>query len=89
MLTVSWDTARRFLHVLAATVWVGGQLTVAALVPTLRRIGVEASKAAALSGDSHPAYSAVGTWRKNASVIGRSARRPIAPGKGQRLFERS
>ncbi len=37
MLAVSWDTVRLFLHVLAATVWVGGQLTLAALVPVLRR----------------------------------------------------
>ena len=27
MLAVGWDTVRLFLHVLAATVWVGGQLT--------------------------------------------------------------
>jgi len=26
MLVVSWDTIRLFLHVLAATIWVGGQL---------------------------------------------------------------
>jgi uncharacterized membrane protein len=39
MLPVSWDTIRLFLHVLAATVWVGGQLTLAALVPVLRRFG--------------------------------------------------
>ena len=31
MLTVSWDTIRLFLHVLAATIWVGGQLVLAAL----------------------------------------------------------
>src|SRR5690242_5414736 len=30
MLAVSWDTIRLFLHVLAATVWVGGQLVLAA-----------------------------------------------------------
>ena len=41
MLAVSWDTIRLFLHVLAATVWVGGQLTLAALVPVLRRLGAE------------------------------------------------
>jgi putative copper export protein len=41
MLAVSWDTVRLFLHVLAATVWVGGQLTLAALVPVLRRFGAE------------------------------------------------
>src|SRR5439155_24838033 len=40
MLTVSWDTIRLFLHVLAATIWVGGQLVLAALVPVLRRAGV-------------------------------------------------
>jgi len=39
MLPVSWDTIRLTLHVLAATVWVGGQLTLAALVPALRRAG--------------------------------------------------
>ncbi len=31
MLAVSWDTVRLFLHVLAATIWVGGQLALAAL----------------------------------------------------------
>src|SRR5664279_3639714 len=36
MLTPSWDTLRLFLHVLAATIWVGGQLTLAPLVPTFR-----------------------------------------------------
>jgi len=47
MLAVSWDTVRLFLHVLAATVWVGGQLVLAALVPVLRRFGHEALGAAA------------------------------------------
>ena len=40
MLAVSWDTIRLFLQVLAATIWVGGQLVLAALVPVLRRAGV-------------------------------------------------
>jgi uncharacterized membrane protein len=31
MLSVSWDTIRLFLHVLAATIWVGGQLILALL----------------------------------------------------------
>ncbi len=39
MLAVSWTTVRLFLHVLAATIWVGGQLTLAALVPALRGLG--------------------------------------------------
>jgi len=42
MLPVGWDTVRLFLHVLAATIWVGGQLTLAALVPVLRRFGADA-----------------------------------------------
>ena len=36
MLSVSLDTLRVFLHVLAATIWVGGQLTLGALVPAIR-----------------------------------------------------
>ena len=47
MLSVSWDTIRLFLHVLAATVWVGGQITLAALVPVLRRLGAEIPRTAA------------------------------------------
>ena len=47
MLSVSWDTIRLFLHVLAATIWVGGQITLAALVPVLRRLGTEIPRAAA------------------------------------------
>jgi putative copper export protein len=47
MLSVSWDTIRLFLHILAATVWVGGQITLAALVPVLRRLGTEIPRAAA------------------------------------------
>ena len=30
---------RLFLHVLAASIWVGGQLVLAGLVPTVRRFG--------------------------------------------------
>ena len=47
MLSVTWDTVRLFLHVLAATIWVGGQLTLAFLVPPLRRLGADLPKAAA------------------------------------------
>jgi putative copper export protein len=47
VLSVNWDTIRLFLHVLAATIWVGGQITLAALVPVLRRLGAELPRAAA------------------------------------------
>ena len=47
MLAVNLGTVRLFLHVLAATVWVGGQLTLAALVPALRRLGPDVPRAAA------------------------------------------
>jgi putative copper export protein len=47
MLPVTWDTVRVFLHVVAATVWVGGQLTLAALVPALRAVAPDAPRAAA------------------------------------------
>ncbi len=47
MLSVNWDTIRLFLHVLAATIWVGGQITLAALVPVLRRAGTNIPRAAA------------------------------------------
>lgn len=44
---VDLETVRLFLHVLAATVWVGGQITLAALVPALRAAGTDVPKAAA------------------------------------------
>jgi putative copper export protein len=47
MLPVTSDTIRLFLHVLAATVWVGGQLTLAGLVPGLRAISPDAPRAVA------------------------------------------
>ncbi|HET7407409.1 MAG TPA: hypothetical protein VFJ21_09795 [Mycobacteriales bacterium] len=47
MLPVHLDTIRLFLHVLGATIWVGGQLTLAGLVPVLRRISPDAPREAA------------------------------------------
>jgi putative copper export protein len=73
MLAVSWDTVRLFLHVLAATVWVGGQLTLAALVPVLRRLGPDAPRTAARRFNvvAWPAYGvliATGIW--NIAAVG-------------------
>lgn len=47
MLPVSADQVRLFLHVLAAAVWVGGQLTLAGLVPTVRTLGEDAPRVVA------------------------------------------
>ena len=61
------DTVRLSLHVLAATIWVGGQLVLAALVPTLRAAGAEVPKAAArrFNQVAWPAFAvlvATGIW---------------------------
>ncbi len=47
MLPVSFDAVRIFLHVLAACVWVGGQIVMAGLVPVLRGISPDAPRLAA------------------------------------------
>jgi putative copper export protein len=47
VLLVSWATVRVFIHVTAATVWVGGQLTLAGLVPGLRALAPDAPRAVA------------------------------------------
>jgi putative copper export protein len=67
MLAVSWTTIRLFLHVLAATIWVGGQLTLAALVPAVRGLGrqVTVSAARRLNRIAWPAFAvlvATGVW---------------------------
>jgi putative copper export protein len=67
VLLASWDTVRLFVHVLAATVWVGGQLTLAALVPVLRRMGPDVPRAAARGFNrvAWPAYGVLivtGIW---------------------------
>lgn len=47
MLSPSLTTLRLFLHVLGATVWVGGQFALAGIVPTLRRVAPDATRAVA------------------------------------------
>jgi putative copper export protein len=47
MLPVTAETIRLFLHVLGATVWVGGQLTLAGLVPGLRELAPDAPRTVA------------------------------------------
>lgn len=61
------DGFRLTLHVLAATIWVGGQFTVAGLLPTLRSLGADAPKkvARAFARLLWPAYGVLvvtGLW---------------------------
>ncbi|HEV7210725.1 MAG TPA: hypothetical protein VGN47_03315 [Blastococcus sp.] len=73
MLPVGLETVRLFLHVLAATVWVGGQLVLAALVPALRRAAPEVPRIAARAFNqvAWPAFGvliATGIW--NIAALG-------------------
>ncbi len=61
------DTFRLFLHVLSASIWVGGQLTLAGLVSTVRTLGDDAPArvAQAFNRIAWPAYVVVfftGVW---------------------------
>jgi len=47
VLPITADGVRLFLHVLAATIWVGGQITLGALVPVLRNAGADVPRTAA------------------------------------------
>ncbi len=47
MLSPTLDTLRLFLHVLSASVWVGGQIALGGVVPSLRRAAPETTKIAA------------------------------------------
>lgn len=76
MLSADLDTIRAFLHVLAATVWVGGQLTLAGLVPGLRAIAPDAPRAVArrFNRIAWPAFALLvvtGVWNLLAVDVGR------------------
>jgi putative copper export protein len=67
MLDVTLDTIRLFLHVFAATIWVGGQFTRAGLVPGLRELSPDAPRTVAqrFARLAWPAYAvlvATGIW---------------------------
>ena len=67
MLPITLDTVRVFAHVLAATIWVGGQLTLAGLVPGLRQVSADAPRAVArrFNRIAWPAYGVLvvtGIW---------------------------
>ena len=74
MLPVSWTTIRLFVHLLAATVWVGGQLVVAGLVPGLRRLDPELPRAVArrFAAIAWPAFAVLvltGIWNLLAAPV--------------------
>ncbi len=69
---------RLILHVLAATIWVGGQFTVAGLLPTIRSLGDEAPKkvARALARLLWPAYAVLvvtGFWNIGSLTVGQAS----------------
>jgi putative copper export protein len=75
VLPVDAADIRLFLHVLAATVWVGGQLTLAGLVPGLRAISPDAPRAVALRFNriAWPAFAVLvvtGIWNVTEIDIG-------------------
>jgi putative copper export protein len=76
VLPVHVATIRLFLHVLGATVWVGGQIALGAVVPVVRRFaGVDAVRAAArrFQQIAWPAFALLlgtGVWNLFAVNIG-------------------
>lgn len=59
MISPDLDSIRLFLHVLAAAVWVGGQIVLGALVPRLRAVHPDNGKALA-KGFARVAWPALG-----------------------------
>jgi putative copper export protein len=67
MLSPTADSIRLFLHVLAASVWVGGQIVLGGLVPKLRQVAPDSLKVAAnaFARIAWPAFAVVvvtGMW---------------------------
>lgn len=75
MLSPTLDTVRLFVHVLAASVWVGGQIVLMGVVPTLRSSYPEATRvvARAYGKVAWPAFAVVvvtGLWNLSEIPVG-------------------
>src|SRR2546421_12623438 len=76
MLPVHATTIRLFLHVVAAAIWVGGQIALATIVPIARRVGgLEVTRAVARRFQlvAWPAFAvllATGVWNLVAEKVG-------------------
>jgi putative copper export protein len=76
VLPVTADSVRLFLHVLGASVWVGGQLVLAGLVPVLRRDASPSTVRAAarqfqrLAWPAYVLLLATGIWNLVAIKVG-------------------
>ncbi|MGI5200835.1 hypothetical protein ACQEU6_04435 [Spirillospora sp. CA-108201] len=81
MLAVTTADVRIFLHVLAATIWVGGQITLGALVPALRgHEGVTKAAARRFNTIAWPAFAVLvltGVWNIVADDLGGAAQRTL------------
>ncbi|MGP4028804.1 hypothetical protein [Actinomadura sp. 3N407] len=81
MLEVTTADVRLFLHVLAATIWVGGQITLGALVPALRGYeGVTKVAARRYNMIAWPAFAVLvltGVWNITAGDMGDAAQRTL------------
>ncbi|MGO9558980.1 MAG: hypothetical protein ACLPYW_07810 [Acidimicrobiales bacterium] len=76
-LATALTAVRLSLHVLAATVWVGGQITVGGLLPTIRKLGEDASRkvAQAFGRVQWPAYGLLlitGIWNLSADHVNKA-----------------
>lgn len=75
MLPSDLDTLRVFLHVVAACVWVGGQIVLVALLPTVRDLGPDAPRLVArrfnlVAWAAFAVLVATGTWNLLAVDLG-------------------
>ena len=71
MFHIDVESVRLFLHVLAATIWVGGQITLGALVPVLRRAGADLPRLVArqfgrVAWTAYAVLIATGVWNMTA-----------------------